>query len=640
MSTKINERFDKESVKILAKFITRKYGNKKNFLDVVREKLGIRLSSRAGYETIFSRICDKSSSEKLLSILGVKSVTEADIRILLSDALYYGLPETSWQSSFSPLYEELMGKKIKIKRKVDKKLPAFEIAFHVSENEYISAWTKLYKKGVLPPFIHYKNITIGPLGWLKSFHSREGGVWELYSTVIEIVEKKFDPFSQEIIVRTWLGTLQQASLNPSKYGIPVDESEKIRELFRKVEIEKDDSIRYAKILQLIHTYFNDAELCFIVNELLAGNVKGPDGKRIKISPPRVRGLYERFPYSFSEWIITPHGIFQQISRVERDPSQELANLIKKAIKRGWFDERSLEPELKEYKGEFDQKLLEYCIKENPENILRNLFGTPQLRKIAEDLQIRAASLIDDKDEIVKIILLQLGFNLPPVITGLEEYRKFLNECRKKLGRESPSAIVTDLYRETEGVLRNLSYFYLCFLYNTTLNNIDQVIREKVRLREKPFEKWGLGHFINLLRRLNKIVKKDRTLLNKLRKEFGRSQLIPQRLLNELDEISPKLSSSGIRHKKDTTISREDINEVINKLIDISHKLETQEIWPRVIKLIHKIENGYGIEYFEAVDEKGERWIIRKRWLDTSRPYFMHSKTYPVAINPILIEKVF
>jgi len=380
-----------------------------------------------------------------------------------------------------------------------------------------------------------------------------------------------------------------------------------------------------------------------VNELLAGNVKGPDGKRIKISSPRVRGLYERFPYSFSEWIITPHGIFQQMSKMRRDPPQELADLIKKAIKRGWFDEKSLEPELKEYKGEFDQKLLEYCIKENPEDILRNLFGTPQLRKIAEDLKIRAASLIEDKDEIVKIILLQLGFNLPPVITGLEEYRKFLNECRKKLGRESPSAIVTDLYRETEGILRNLSYFYLCFLYDATLNNIDQIIKEKVELSEKPFEKWGLGHFVNLMRRLNKVVKKDRILLNKLRKEFGRDQLIPQQLLSELDEISPKLSSSGIRHKKDAMISREDINEVINKLIDLSHKLETQEIWPKVIKLIHKIENGYGIEYFEAVDEKGERWIIRKKRLDrldTSRPYFMHSKTYPVAIDPILVEKVF
>ena len=230
MSTKV---FDDDSIKILTNFVTKKFGNKDNFLKIVRKKLGIRLSSRLNYETIFSKICDKSNKKILFSLLGINSVAEAEIRLLLSDALYHGLPETPWQSSFSPLYEELMGKKIKIKRKVDKKLPAFELAFHVSEDEFISAWSKLYKKGVLPPFIHYKNITIGSLGWLKSFHNREGGIWESYFTVIEIVEKKFDSFSREIIVRTWLGILQQASLNPSKYGLPVEESKRIMELFKK-----------------------------------------------------------------------------------------------------------------------------------------------------------------------------------------------------------------------------------------------------------------------------------------------------------------------------------------------------------------------------------------------------------------------
>jgi len=30
----------------------------------------------------------------------------------------------------------------------------------------------------------------------------------------------------------------------------------------------------------------------------------------------------------------------------------------------------------------------------------------------------------------------------------------------------------------------------------------------------------------------------------------------------------------------------------------------------------------------------------KKWLDPSKPYFMHSKTNPVAIDPIIIEKIF
>jgi len=32
--------------------------------------------------------------------------------------------------------------------------------------------------------------------------------------------------------------------------------------------------------------------------------------------------------------------------------------------------------------------------------------------------------------------------------------------------------------------------------------------------------------------------------------------------------------------------------------------------------------------------------IEKKWLAPSKPYFMHSKTNPVAIDPIIIEKIF
>ena len=45
--------------------------------------------------------------------------------------------------------------------------------------------------------------------------------------------------------------------------------------------------------------------------------------------------------------------------------------------------------------------------------------------IAKELGIPAAQMIKSKDELIKLILLRLGFNIPPEIVGISQYRELL-----------------------------------------------------------------------------------------------------------------------------------------------------------------------------------------------------------------------
>jgi hypothetical protein len=41
------------------------------------------------------------------------------------------------------------------------------------------------------------------------------------------------------------------------------------------------------------------------------------------------------------------------------------------------------------------------------------------------------------------------------------------------------------------------------------------------------------------------------------------------------------------------------------------------------------------------DENGDPWLIyTDEYMDTSRPYFVYSRTPKIAVNPVIVEKIF
>jgi hypothetical protein len=569
-----------------------------------------------------------------LSILGVSDESEAEFRAYLYDTLYKGLTEAVWGRQLSPLYERITGKKVKIARKIDKRNPAYVIAFNSDERLFTEVWIALYKEEVLPLTFQYGRLTVGALGWLKSCYDR----WdENFSTVFYIIDEKFDHRSQDVILGNLLSFLEQIAKAPETFQLSRDLHDQLVKNLDLITSEKDTQLKLMKSVQLIQTYLNDDDLCRVINHLIATGC---------IEPPEVHKLYERFPYSFSDWIITSYGVFKQTPSWLRQANEELARLVEKEC-----DPKYLEPDLKSYHGSYSLRVLEYCIREDPDTILRK-FGIVSLRKIAEELGIEAAVTVKDEEELVRLIILKLGFKLPPILIGLAEFNQILEKCSSKLRKgASLSDVMSDVYGETERILQDIVYFYIVFLWKVRTRGrkpedveaeITKIVRN-MNVSEKPFSKLTFGELIKLMRTLNKEIQRNKGLQDELIQTFDRHNIIPQDHLEMLNKMS-KWRVPLFAHKRIKEAAKKPDDQtclqIIKTLTDFSKVIEKANIYPEIIRVKYEVTNEYGTRYFEAIDDKGNEWTIEYRWLDPSKPYFMHSKTNPVAVDPIIIEKIF
>lgn len=612
-------------------YINKRFGSKENFLLFLDKKTGIKFK-KDPYPKLLVNIYDKIGKQKLFSLLNIHDENEAELRTYLFDALYKGLVEASWGRQLSPLYEKITGNRVRIRRKSEKKRPAYEIAFFSDEKAFTQAWIDLFNKKVLPVTYHFDELTVGALGWLKASYPRYG-----YSTAFRIIYEKFDKNSREVILGTLFNTVKQIAKNPKKYHISSYLSKQLRKNLKKVNAEKDDTLRYMMILQLIETYLDDDVFGEVINTLIAKEY---------VKPPKVRGLYERFPYSFSNWIITRYGVFKLSSSWLRKPVEELAELLQKKVR-----PKYLEPELEPYHGDYPLKILEYCILGNPEEILKNI-GAFGLREIAEELGVSAATKIKDESTIIRLILLKLGFNLPPILYGLKVFEELINKCSIRLKKNEPvSSLMSDIYGAAGTILLDLNYFYACYLWNIHTrqrrpNEIEFELTEIVRnlkVSNKPFLKLTFGEHVKFLRTLNLRVQKDSTMRTRFSEAFNRNSVVPQGLIKILDEISAKRSSLFAHKDIEQIIKRPNLRickEIISKVEEFCKILREKEIYPHLIRITKQVTNEYGIQYFKAVDDFGNDWIVEYSWLDPSKPYFMYTKTNPVAIDPIIIQKIF
>jgi len=61
----------------------------------------------------------------------------------------------------------------------------------------------------------------------------------------------------------------------------------------------------------------------------------------------------------------------------------------------------------------------------------------------------------------------------------------------------------------------------------------------------------------------------------------------------------------------------------------------------VIRVSRSVSDEYGKRYAECIDANGNSWLLyTEEYLDTSIPYFVYSETPNIAVNPIIVEKIF
>lgn len=608
--------------RVLAKYITKKFGNKVAFLRWIDSETRVGLRNYLSYRSILETLFKEVGEKELLFLLNLKNYEEAIIRCELFDVLYRALRETTYSHELTSLYKSLLRKEISVERRIDKIKPAREIAFGVDEEVFAKSWTSLAKQNELQWAIHYKRLTVGSLGWVPSLHNREKEFFEYFSSpVIKIIldEKYIPSTDRRIILDEIWNTIIEVLERPSQFGISDKRVARVKDYRYGIEKEKDEKTKLLKFIQLIHVFFNDNDLPSMIATLITNR---------RIKPLKVRGTYERF--SYTEWYVTPYAIIKKPLGYGTEANTNLAKLLQKKIKGEY-----IAPRLGDYSGSYYQRLLAYCTTAKPRDILQENFGLPQLREIAKEEFRIVGSISLDKTQLINIILLTLGFIPELPLEGINSYVDFLHNCETKLRDGfSLSAVITDIYRETEGVLKDLIYFYLKALWD---EQIDNIIKNKLGLKfNKNFEKLTLGQVIGLIQNLNSKIRKIHDIKDKVKQAFNRNYLVSSNWEKFLISLSARLQPG--RHKKYEIITKEDLQELIGELRKFANYLKDKNIFPKMLRMAREVTEVHGTRYYEAIDDRGEKLIITDVYLEPIKIYFIDSRLKHIAIKPIVIAK--
>jgi hypothetical protein len=296
----------------------------------------------------------------------------------------------------------------------------------------------------------------------------------------------------------------------------------------------------------------------------------------------------------------------------RDPNEELSRIVI-----AHCDQKCLEPDLESYKGSYPLKVLEYCIIENPEIVLKKM-GLYPLKSIAEELGIKAALKVKDEEELIRLVILKLGFNLPPILSGLGDFNSVLKDSTRRIEKnESLSGIMSDVYGEMERVLRDIAYFHLCFAKKVNPRGskpeqVESILTEAMENpdKKKTFSKLGFGDLIALIRKLNKELSLNKNLQERYIDAFNRKFILPKEQMEILDYVSP-FRVPLFAHNKSSTIkvnSRTCV-EIVNKLKQFSDFIRENNVYPKVIRVKNEVTNEYGTHYFNAIDDEGYELTI-------------------------------
>jgi hypothetical protein len=470
-----------------------------------------------------------------------------------------------------------------------------------------------------PEVLQSEKQVLGPLGCLESVEQRT----------------RYEADTISKIFTTYLrgATLLEKVISECRANIPAE--------VQSSAIEKKGRQYKPTIVQLVLTYFDDKQICVLVNTLL-----GRKDLQVDIS-----SLYENIEY---QWIVTRYGITEA---PEEEAIENLARLI-----RDYHNESDLGPELKPYSGDFKTRLLEYCIMENPEVVLLKLFGLPEMRRIAKKLGF-ASENIGTVNEVASIILLGLGFDVPPTLSGLgkhlatiEKYSRDLSETKEAEGR---CAIMSQVFVIAERALRDIVYFYIFFLWSNRMKDLELTIEEEapdlgprqIRIKSldlfigkkfgirKPFEKLGFGDFANLIRTINNVTRKSDPLRKKMSRKLGKTSVLERSDIEKLESISPFRASFA--HAKNYP-GDEKCEEICKSVLALLRDFQRVRTYPLVIRISREVSDDYGKRYAECVDENGEEWLVytEDEYLETSYPYFFSSQTPRIAIEPVIIKKIF
>lgn len=606
----MNESGAENLVEVL-RWIGQVVGYKGTLIQEIQERLGINIPKYFTYKEVLDLIVKKGLEKEfceafLSKPFAANNLNEAYDKYTVSRGL-----SMLDKSEVACLAKRLSngGTKWKYDR-YDRTDMIRKILAKASRYEIESALTDIMAKGDTTPFVRQtKKCIIGPLGISLSVESRGADAHELVDILEAYVgDKRLSDFVQ---------------LDPS--------------LKKQFPVNGGDPLRLTKFIQEVLTLKRTDEILATLNGLIADSL-------IDITSYDIEKHFL--------FVVTPCGIFRR----EYNGTENLCQLLLQEI-----DPALLEQSLRaKYKASsLELRVLDKCIRENPDDILQELFGRPQLFKVGANLGlVKMVSL--DNAELARFIALRLGFTLPPRIEGLTLLIRKIEEGRRKISSDTVDestkrGVTIEALQGVEHVLKELAYFYVAFLWkdefagvyeaDETRDKISEIIKREFKMaRSGGLTKFTLGMLIDLLRKMNSTVMKDSNLRQKVRSYLKKDSLFSETaidLISQANASSPHMKHADEAGKPVTPLDLTLCDNFLANIAGALSILKKERGFPTIIRVRREVQDEYSRRYIIAIDDDGEEWTVKSdTWLEPERAYYMYSETRPVAVSPLIIEKIF
>ena len=335
---------------------------------------------------------------------------------------------------------------------------------------------------------------------------------------------------------------------------------------------------------------------------------------------------------YPDIIMTPYGYI--IVGGEDDPPERLAALLLMEYPR----EQDLEGEIMDHRGSYNLKILDLCLRRSPNELVEDFFNKPRLRHLVKDMGF---FLVDstDKDTLIKLLLLGLGYQLPPRLRWLKIIQKELSENlvrleKTRLAEEEFVGIVTMSFRKIERVLANLTRFYVSAIKGFTLFS---EYREHIqKIVPKSIYRFSIGDWLTVLRHVNGALKKANLIPLGVKQILTGSEAISEHVIKEFEKLN-RMRRPFTHHKKEPP-SQDKATAAIRRMGEVLSVLINMDQMPTMVRIVREMTNEFGISYIIMVDDNGDMWTVyTDTYCEANVPYLMHRRTAPVVVKPVLVS---
>ena len=257
-----------------------------------------------------------------------------------------------------------------------------------------------------------------------------------------------------------------------------------------------------------------------------------------------------------DFFATPAGIFEH---TYDEPIGKLADLLISSV-----SEEDLRRELKLGAGDLRMQLISECLSQNPDAILNKFYGMPGLRKVAREIGLVAIDSISEKQQLVEIMLLRLGFKVPRSPRGLISLLKTLESSLRTIDSgdlQSMTGMVTTAYVQLEGLLKDMIFFYTSVFWDEEIEYIEgaevEAISDYLRSRfkiPKPVNRLTLGELVELLFRVEDS-DVEKSIRSVVIQKLGRANILSQMQKSRLRSLSAR--RKNITHHVNAAATKED-----------------------------------------------------------------------------------